>query len=85
MIKTIILSDDKIRLDFAQLFRFRDLLKNLAMRDVTIRYKQTWLGILWAIIRPMFNILVFGAISLLITKSADKVDNFLNVGAGVII
>ena len=83
--KTVILSNEKIRLNLGQLFQHSDLMRNLAKRDVTIRYKQTWLGVLWALIRPLFNIAVFGVISILITKSTDPVENFLYVGAGIII
>ncbi|MBK9283691.1 MAG: ABC transporter permease [Sphingobacteriaceae bacterium] len=83
--KTIIYSNEKIKLNLRQLFQYSDLMKNLAKRDVTIRYKQTWLGVLWALVRPLFNIAVFGVISILITKSTNPVDNFLYVGAGVII
>lgn len=85
LMKTVIYSDDRTKLNFREILNYSDLLKNIALRDVTIRYKQTWLGVLWALIRPCFNIVVFGAISMLITKSNNAAENFLNVGAGVII
>ncbi len=37
----------------------KDLLFILAKRDITVRYKQTTLGILWAIIRPVATMFVF--------------------------
>lgn len=37
----------------------KDLLFILAKRDITVRYKQTSLGILWAIIRPVATMFVF--------------------------
>jgi lipopolysaccharide transport system permease protein len=46
-------------IDFAELWHFRELLWILAMRDVKVRYKQTALGVLWAIIQPMASMLVF--------------------------
>jgi lipopolysaccharide transport system permease protein len=44
---------------FKDLWAFRELLYFLTWRDVKVRYKQTELGILWAIIQPLFTMLVF--------------------------
>src|SRR6478609_9864298 len=41
------------------LWRYRDLLFFLAGRDIKIRYKQTVLGVLWALIQPMVTLAVF--------------------------
>jgi lipopolysaccharide transport system permease protein len=41
------------------LWRYRDLFLILAWRDVSVRYKQTIIGILWAIIRPFLTMVVF--------------------------
>lgn len=41
------------------LWRARELLLFLAWRDITVRYKQTSLGVLWAILRPIMTTLVF--------------------------
>jgi len=48
-------------LDVARLLRYRDLLWFLALRDVQVRYKQTVLGILWAIIQPVVTMVVLSA------------------------
>lgn len=85
LMKTIIYSDDRAKLNLREILSYSDLMKNIAQRDITIRYKQTWLGVLWALIRPCFNIVVFGAISMLITRNNNATESFLNVGAGVII
>ena len=37
------------------LWRFRELFYLLAWRDFLIRYKQTAVGIAWALIRPLLN------------------------------
>ncbi len=42
-----------------ELWRYRELLWFLAWRDIKIRYKQTVLGAGWAIIQPLFTMLVF--------------------------
>jgi lipopolysaccharide transport system permease protein len=51
-------------LDIGELWHFRELLQTLVWRDVVVRYKQTFLGIAWAILVPVFTatvyIIVFG-------------------------
>ena len=46
-------------LDLQDLWAFRELLYFLTWRDVKVRYKQTGLGVAWAIIQPLFTMLVF--------------------------
>jgi lipopolysaccharide transport system permease protein len=41
------------------LWRYRELLFILAWRDVSVRYKQTAVGIVWAFIRPFITLVVF--------------------------
>src|SRR5207302_7498054 len=41
------------------LFRYRELFYFLAWRDVLVRYKQTVIGVLWALIRPFLTMVVF--------------------------
>lgn len=41
------------------LWRYRELLYFLAWRDILVRYKQTVIGIAWALIRPVLGIVVF--------------------------
>lgn len=48
-----------IPLDLRQLWEYRELLYFLAWRDISIRYKQTVLGGAWAIIQPLFSMVVF--------------------------
>ena len=48
-----------VRLNLGDLWRYRDLLYILAWRDVKVRYKQTALGAAWAIIQPVFTMLLF--------------------------
>lgn len=44
------------------LWRYRELFIILAWRDISVRYKQTIIGILWAILRPLLTMLVFTVI-----------------------
>lgn len=41
------------------LWRYRELFYFLAWRDIIVRYKQTSLGIAWAVIRPFLTMLIF--------------------------
>jgi len=47
---------------WADLWRYRELFPILAWRDLSVRYKQTIIGILWAIIRPFLTMIVFTVI-----------------------
>lgn len=44
---------------WADLWRYRELFQVLAWRDVAVRYKQTIIGIAWAILRPFLTMVVF--------------------------
>ena len=44
---------------WADLWRYRELFLILAWRDVSVRYKQTVLGVAWAVLRPLFTMVVF--------------------------
>ena len=47
------------RLDVAELWHYRELLWTLVWRDVAVRYKQTFLGVAWAILVPAFTALIY--------------------------
>jgi lipopolysaccharide transport system permease protein len=44
------------------LWRYRELFGVLAWRDLSVRYKETVFGVLWALIRPFLTMLVFTTI-----------------------
>ena len=46
-------------IDFSEFNEYRDLLYFLVLRDIKVKYKQTVLGGLWAIIQPFFSMVVF--------------------------
>lgn len=41
------------------LWRYRELFQVLAWRDISVRYKQTIIGVAWAVIRPFLTMVVF--------------------------
>lgn len=46
----------------SELWRYRELLVFFAWRDILVRYKQTYLGIAWAVLPPLLTMLVFTVI-----------------------
>jgi homopolymeric O-antigen transport system permease protein len=46
-------------LRLSELWHYRELIYFFTWRDIKVRYKQTVLGALWAIIQPLFTMLVF--------------------------
>lgn len=48
-----------VAINLRDLWSYRDLLYFLTWRDVKVRYKQTVLGAAWAIIQPLFTMLIF--------------------------
>lgn len=46
-------------LDISELKRYRDLFYFLTLREIQVRYKQTVLGGLWAILQPLLTMIVF--------------------------
>jgi len=56
----LIIEPDRTEKNYwADLWRYRELFLILAWRDVAVRYKQTVIGILWAILRPLLTMVVF--------------------------
>jgi len=41
------------------LWRYRELFRVLAWRDIAVRYKQTVIGVAWAVIRPFLTMVIF--------------------------
>lgn len=59
--KTIINTKKGLRklIDWGELWRYRDLFWFLVWRDIKTRYAQSILGIGWAIIQPVFSMIIF--------------------------
>jgi lipopolysaccharide transport system permease protein len=51
-----------VSLQLRELWEYRELLFFLAWRDVKVRYKQTVLGVSWAIIQPFLSMVIFSII-----------------------
>lgn len=48
-----------LSVNWKELWRYRDLFIVLAWRDISVRYKQTALGVLWAVFQPFVTMIVF--------------------------
>jgi lipopolysaccharide transport system permease protein len=48
-----------LRFELSELWHHRELFYFLAWRDIKVRYKQTVLGIAWAVVQPLATMLVF--------------------------
>jgi lipopolysaccharide transport system permease protein len=67
------------------LWRYRELFQVLAWRDCAVRYKQTVIGIAWAVIRPVLTVVIFTVIFGRLAKlPSDGVPYPLMVFAGML-
>ncbi len=57
-------------LDLGELWRHRELLYLLALRDVKVRYKQTLLGPLWVLVQPLLTTGIFAAVFAVFMRGA---------------
>lgn len=48
-----------INLNLKELFQYKDLFLILAYRDLRVRYAQTFLGLLWAVLQPLATLIIF--------------------------
>jgi lipopolysaccharide transport system permease protein len=87
------LNKDKIIIDsnlssffsLKDVLKYKSLLNNLAKRDFLVRYKQAFAGILWALLKPLISILVFGYISSKINNTENTATNFVYVASAMLL
>ena len=58
------------------LWVFRELTRNLVVRDVKVRYKNSLLGILWSLINPLLMTLVFTIVFTVMMPAGRNIPNF---------
>jgi ABC-2 type transport system permease protein len=61
-----------IKEEFLQILHYKDLLLNLVLRDLTVRYKRSVLGFCWTMINPLINTVVFTVVFSTIFRFAIK-------------
>jgi len=62
--------------DLKEVWRFRELMYFLTLRDIKLRYKQTILGVGWSVFQPLATVLVFAVFIGVMGKVADGIDNY---------
>jgi len=61
--RILITSEKRKKLfDLKEFLYYKDLLYFFVLRDITVLYKQTILGIMWAVVNPLFQMVVFSLI-----------------------
>lgn len=61
--REIVLESGRVEKNYwRDLWRYRELFQVLAWRDISVRYKQTVIGVLWAVLRPFLTMVIFTVI-----------------------
>lgn len=56
----LVIEADRLEQNYwRDLWRYRELFYFLAWRDILVRYKQTTIGVLWAVLRPLITMVIF--------------------------
>jgi lipopolysaccharide transport system permease protein len=78
-------------LDLQELYAYRELLWTLTYRDMRVRYAQTFIGVLWAVLNPIFTLLilafVFGVVAQVstgTTASGQPIPHLVYTAAGML-
>jgi lipopolysaccharide transport system permease protein len=85
--RTVIQASEGWRaVDFAELWRYRELLYFLVWRDVKVRYKQTALGAAWAVLQPLIAMAIFTLfLGMLVRVPSDGLPYPLFVYSGLLL
>ncbi|PIT97163.1 phosphate ABC transporter permease, partial [Candidatus Berkelbacteria bacterium CG10_big_fil_rev_8_21_14_0_10_41_12] len=51
-----------VNINLSEIWRYRDLLYILVWRDIKVRYKQTVVGVVWAIFQPLLTMIIFSVL-----------------------
>src|SRR5579862_4045604 len=69
---------------WADLWKYRELFYFLSWRDILVRYKQTVIGILWAIVRPVLTTIIFICLGKAANIPTDGVNRVVFVFTGMV-
>lgn len=63
-----------------ELFNYRSLVRNLVMKDLKVRYKNSFLGFLWSLLNPLLMMLVYTTVfKTLLSTSIENFEVFILV------
>lgn len=71
-------------LDYKELLYYKDLVYYMVLRDVTVLYKQTVLGVSWAVLNPLLNAIIFTIIGSFADIPSDGIPYFIFSYTGMI-
>jgi lipopolysaccharide transport system permease protein len=71
---------------FKDIWEFKGLFYFLAWRDVRVRYKQTTIGVVWAVLRPLLTILALSLVRFIFNgnENSEKIPYPLMIAAGTL-
>lgn len=69
----------------AEQIEFRELLRQLVVRDLLLRYKQTVMGLGWAVLMPVLNTIVFSVIFMRVVQVGTSVPYPLFAFSGLLV
>lgn len=55
----------------AELWRYRELIRNLVTRDLKVRYRNSMLGVLWSLVNPLLMMIVFTVVFTVIARTTE--------------
>lgn len=79
--RTVIEPQKQFSLHLSEIWQYRELFYFFTWRDIKVKYKQTYLGILWAVIQPLALLLLF---SLVFAKHFAPASSTINYQAFVL-
>ncbi len=63
--------------DLKKIFERKELVKNLVIKQLKVRYKSSSLGFLWSLLNPLLMMLVYSAVfSRMVRGGAEGIDNY---------
>ena len=81
----IIIESGRIERDYwKDLWRYRELFYILSWRDLKVRYKQTIIGVVWSVIRPLLTMIIFTFVFSQVVRQQSAVPYALLVFAGLL-
>ena len=70
----VALKDLALRATLVELWRYRELIMNLTVRDLKVRYKNSVLGIGWSLLNPLLMMLVFTLVYTVMLGQSNRPD-----------
>jgi lipopolysaccharide transport system permease protein len=60
----------------AELWRYRELVRNLIARDLKVRYKNSMLGMVWSWVNPLLMMMVFTVVFTVINRAPPDIPHY---------